>query len=129
MRISDWSSDVCSSDLNGAMLTVSVEDLLAASDAERVQHAAVLRRRLQELREQLGIQFPVYVLVTKADLLSGFEEYFASLNREDLSQVWGFTLPYTRTPEADFDLSEAFHAEYRFLPRRLDESVAEVRSP
>ncbi|MBO9356833.1 type VI secretion system membrane subunit TssM [Bordetella petrii] len=112
--------------INGAMLTVSVEDLLASSDAERVQHAAVLRRRLQELREQLGIQFPVYVLVTKADLLSGFEEYFASFNREDLSQVWGFTLPYTRTQEADFDLYEAFHAEYRLLQRRLDDALPEV---
>src|SRR5690606_31200645 len=112
--------------INGAMLTVSVEDLLAASDAERVQHAAVLRRRLQELREQLGIQFPVYVLVIKADLLSGFEEYFASFNREDLSQVWGFTLPYTRTQEADFDLYEAFHTEYELLKRRLDDALPEV---
>jgi len=112
--------------INGAMLTISVEDLLAASDAERAQHAAVLRRRLQELREQLGIQFPVYVLVTKSDLLSGFEEYFASFSREDLSQVWGFTLPYTRTQEADFDLYEAFHAEYRLLQRRLDDALPEV---
>jgi type VI secretion system protein ImpL len=112
--------------INGAMLTISVEDLLGASDSERVQHAAVLRRRLQELREQLGIQFPVYVLVTKTDLLSGFEEYFASFSRDDLAQVWGFTLPYARTQEADFDLYEAFHAEYRLLQRRLDDALPEV---
>jgi len=112
--------------INGAMLTVSVEDLLASSDAERVQHAAVLRRRLQELREQLGIRFPVYVLVTKADLLSGFEEYFASFSREDLAQVWGFTLPYARSQEPDFDLYQAFHTEYRLLQRRLDDALPEV---
>lgn len=112
--------------INGAMLTISVEDLLGASDSERAQHAAVLRRRLQELREQLGIQFPVYVLVTKTDLLSGFEEYFASFSRDDLSQVWGFTLPYARTQEPDFDLYEAFHAEYRLLQRRLDDALPEV---
>ncbi|ARP87833.1 hypothetical protein CAL13_17645 [Bordetella genomosp. 9] len=112
--------------INGAMLTVSVEDLLGASDAERVQHAAVLRRRLQELREQLGIQFPVYVLVTKTDLLAGFEEYFSSFSREDLAQVWGFTLPYARTQQPDFDLYQAFHAEYRLLQRRLDDALPEV---
>ncbi|RYF40192.1 MAG: type VI secretion system membrane subunit TssM, partial [Comamonadaceae bacterium] len=60
--------------INGAILTISVADLLSANDAERARHAAVLRRRLQDLREQLGIQFPIYVLVTKVDLLSGFEE-------------------------------------------------------
>ncbi|KDC47341.1 type VI secretion system membrane subunit TssM [Bordetella bronchiseptica] len=112
--------------INGAMLTVSIEDLLAVSDAERARHAAVLRRRLQELREQLGIHFPVYVLVTKADLLAGFEQYFASFSREDLEQVWGFTLPYARAQEPDFDLYEAFHAEYRLLQRRLDDALPEV---
>ncbi|HEY9269474.1 type VI secretion system membrane subunit TssM [Achromobacter sp.] len=112
--------------INGAMLTVSVEDLLSASDAERAQHAAVLRRRLQELREQLGIAFPVYVLVTKTDLLSGFEEYFASFTREELAQIWGFTLPYARAQEPDFDLYEAFHEEYALLQRRLDDALPEV---
>ncbi|WP_454688486.1 type VI secretion system membrane subunit TssM [Achromobacter aloeverae] len=112
--------------INGAMLTVSVADLLSASDTERVQHAAVLRRRLQELREQLGIQFPIYVLVTKADLLSGFEEYFGAFSRDDLAQVWGFTLPYAQSQQADFDLYEAFHAEYRLLQRRLDDALPEV---
>ncbi|HCW16435.1 MAG TPA: type VI secretion system membrane subunit TssM, partial [Achromobacter sp.] len=112
--------------INGAMLTVSVEDLLSASDAERAQHAAVLRRRLQELREQLGIAFPVYVLVTKTDLLSGFEEYFASFSRDELAQVWGFTLPYARAQEPGFDLYEAFHEEYALLQRRLDDALPEV---
>ncbi|VFR37023.1 IcmF-related protein [plant metagenome] len=112
--------------INGAILTISLADLLSASDSERVQHAAVLRQRLQELRTQLGIQFPIYVLVTKIDLLSGFEEYFASFSREDLSQVWGFTLPYARSQDPDFDLYTAFHAEYRLLQRRLDEALPDV---
>lgn len=112
--------------INGAILTISVADLLSSSDSERVQQAAVLRKRLQDLRQKLGIQFPIYVLVTKVDLLSGFEEYFASFSRDDLSQVWGFTLPYARTQETDFELYEAFHAEYRLLQRRLDDALPEV---
>ncbi|MEI2415180.1 type VI secretion system membrane subunit TssM [Orrella sp. JC864] len=112
--------------INGAILTISLADLLSASDSERVQHAAVLRQRLQELRQQLGIQFPIYVLVTKVDLLSGFEEYFASFSREDLAQVWGFTLPYAKSLEPDFDLYAAYHAEYRLLQRRLDDALPDV---
>jgi type VI secretion system protein ImpL len=50
------------------IVTVSVADLLTQSgDASREQ-ALNLRKRLTELHEQLGIRFPVYVLVTKADL-------------------------------------------------------------
>src|SRR5690606_8416903 len=96
--------------INGVMLTVSVADLLSATDTERVAHAAVLRRRLQELREELGIQFPVYVLVTKTDLLSGFEEYFATFSRQELDQIWGFTIPYEQAQKPDFKLMSAYDA-------------------
>jgi len=114
--------------VNGVMLTVSVEDLLSASDTEKVQHAAVLRRRLQELREQLGIRFPVYVLVTKADLMSGFNEYFSSCSREALKQVWGFTFPHAKTQEQGFNLHESFNAEYDLLKQRLYAALPDVLS-
>lgn len=79
--------------LNGAILTVSVADLVNRSDAERTALAASLRARLGELRQQLGIRFPVYVFVTKLDLLPGFTEYFQSLTADARTQIWGFTLP------------------------------------
>ena len=56
-------------------------------------HAATLRARLQELHEKLGVRSPVYVLVTKADLLAGFNEIFGALDKEERDQVWGFTFP------------------------------------
>lgn len=112
--------------INGAILTVSVADLLVASDTERVQHAATLRKRLQELRQQLGIQFPIYVLVTKADLLSGFEAYFASLSREELAQVWGFTFPYDKATRNDFNLYDTFQEEFSLLEKRLNAALPQI---
>lgn len=112
--------------VNGVMLTVSIEDLLSSSDTERVQHAAVLRRRLQELREQLGIQFPVYVLVTKSDLMSGFNEYFASCSREALKQVWGFTFPHATLQADGFNFHESFNTEYDLLKQRLYAGLPDV---
>jgi type VI secretion system protein ImpL len=68
--------------INGALVTVSVTDLLSRSPAERAQHAAMVRARVQELQKDLDIRFPVYLLVTKADLLSGFMDYFATLDKD-----------------------------------------------
>ncbi|SDT88509.1 type VI secretion system membrane subunit TssM [Halopseudomonas salegens] len=79
--------------LNGAILTISIQDLLGEDAEGRAQHMKRLRARLNELNSGLGIVLPVYVLVTKADLLGGFNEYFSALNREERAQVWGFTLP------------------------------------
>src|SRR5690606_2107487 len=92
----------------------------------RVQHAAVLRRRLQELREQLGIQFPVYILVTKSDLMSGFNEYFAASNRDALKQVWGFTFPHASLQAEGFNFHESFNAEYDLLKQRLYAGLPDV---
>ncbi|SCU75152.1 conserved membrane hypothetical protein [Cupriavidus necator] len=79
--------------INGALVTISVEDLLRHSKEERVIEAARIRARLAELREELGIRFPVYVLVTKVDQLAGFTDYCQYLTSEGRAQPLGFTFP------------------------------------
>jgi type VI secretion system protein ImpL len=80
--------------INGALLVVDVVQLLQSDAQQRTALAAQLRARLEELRAQLGIRFPVYLLLAKADVLRGFNAYFSSLTSEARSQVWGFTLPW-----------------------------------
>ena len=109
--------------LNGVLLTVSIADLLQMTMQEREVHAATLKARLNELREGLGVQFPVYVLVTKADLLSGFLEYFLNYTREDRAQVWGFTLPYDPKSTEPIAVREAFGVEFDLLYRRLNDGM------
>ena len=74
------------------IVTVSVADLLQQPAAEREAHAAAVRARLQELHEQLGIRFPIYVLVTKGDLLAGFTEFFGDTGQGGARAGWGSTL-------------------------------------
>ncbi|TDV16449.1 type VI secretion system membrane subunit TssM [Paraburkholderia caballeronis] len=115
--------------INGALLVVSVEELLNRSPANRTTLAAAMRARLGELRQQLGVRFPVYVLVTKLDLLPGFAEYFQSLTGEGRSQVLGFTLGYRQDggqdgePEGAQDLRQRCAAETRLLEHRLEEGI------
>lgn len=80
--------------INGALVTVSVSDLLQLSDADRQAQAVAVRNRLQELLGTLDNTFPIYLLITKADLLAGFMEFFADLDREAREQVWGVTFDY-----------------------------------
>ncbi|KVF22134.1 type VI secretion protein VasK [Burkholderia vietnamiensis] len=80
--------------INGALLAVDLDSLVGADEQKRLAEASALRARLGELRSELGIRFPVYVLVTKMDRLTGFAEYFSGLTVESRAQAWGFTLPY-----------------------------------
>ncbi|MBB3281158.1 type VI secretion system membrane subunit TssM [Mitsuaria sp. BK037] len=104
--------------INGALVTVSVTDLLSRSPAERAQHAATVRARVQELQKDLDIRFPVYLLVTKADLLSGFMDYFATVDKDQRAAPWGFTFP-----RASASPLAGFGAEFDTLEQRLQDGL------
>ena len=112
--------------VNGAIITISVSDLLTLSAQQRHQQASALRQRLLELNEQLGIRFPVYVLVTKTDLLQGFTAYFDSFDKAKRDQVWGFTFPWAELKNGNFDLQGGFEQEYALLQQRLDAGLADM---
>jgi type VI secretion system protein ImpL len=83
--------------LNGVLVAISARDLLVQGATSREGHVAAVRRRLEELNRELKVQLPIYLLVTKCDLIAGFSEYFDDLTPEDRAQVWGTTFPYDRT--------------------------------
>jgi type VI secretion system protein ImpL len=107
--------------LNGVILTISASDLLVQGETEREAHIEAARRRLNELNRELSVQLPVYVMVTKCDLVAGFAEYFDDLTQEQRAQVWGVTFPYDLT--ASGEATAAFPAEFEALMTRLNERV------
>jgi type VI secretion system protein ImpL len=107
--------------INGVLLTVNIQDLLQQNPNERKEHAAKLRARMQELAEKLGVRAPVYVLVTKADLIAGFNESFGDLGKEERNQVWGFSFPYA--PQSSDDPLANFGSEFSALEKRLRDRV------
>ncbi len=86
--------------VNGVLVTVSVSDLLTRSLEERARHAATVRARVQELQQDLGIRFPIYLMVTKCDLMAGFMDSFATLDKDQRAAPWGFTFPLQGTGKA-----------------------------
>ncbi|MGV6849067.1 MAG: type VI secretion system membrane subunit TssM [Marinibacterium sp.] len=114
--------------INGAIVAISLSDLSMQDELTQKAHAGAIRRRLHELREKLGVRFPVYVLFTKADLLAGFSEFFEPLGKEDRAQVWGFTLPLLKGRSETSPLAH-FDEEYSALVTRLNQqSVERIQS-
>jgi len=75
--------------LNGVLVAIPAPDVAQATQAERLDHARAIRRRVKELTEKLGLRLPIYVLFTKLDLMAGFTEFFDDLDTERRSQIWG----------------------------------------
>jgi type VI secretion system protein ImpL len=75
--------------LNGVLIAIAAPDLAQATQAERLDHARAIRRRVKELNERLSVRLPIYVLFTKADLMAGFTEFFDDLDADRRAQIWG----------------------------------------
>ncbi|RVV98298.1 type VI secretion system membrane subunit TssM [Mesobaculum littorinae] len=103
--------------INGIILTLSLTDLLTQDPDDRLREVRAVRQRLAEIEESLGARIPVYVVLTKADKLNGFAQFFEELGGQSREQVWGMTFDWDKT--APGTLPESFSREYRALQDRL----------
>ncbi|MCU1758122.1 type VI secretion system membrane subunit TssM [Pseudomonas sp. 14P_8.1_Bac3] len=105
--------------LNGVLVTLSVETLLGATPDALKALACQVRGRLQDVHQQLHVDVPVYLVLSKADKLLGFDEFFDQLTREESDQVLGTSF---RIEQSGTDAT-LLRAEFEALLRRLDSQV------
>jgi IcmF-related N-terminal domain len=80
--------------VNGLLLTIPVESLIQDSPEEMERKAGKIARQLEVIQRELDVRFPVFVLVTKCDLINGFREYFESLDDPRAQQqMFGWSNP------------------------------------
>lgn len=106
--------------INGVILAFSVEDIMQASQEDLARHSEIVRARLAEVHEKLRIDFPVYVLFTKCDLISGFREYFSSFSLSRRKNVWGVTF---QTKDRKAQTHEQVPEEFDQLVSRLSDEI------
>jgi type VI secretion system protein ImpL len=118
--------------INGILATISATDLATGNPADAVALAREVRGRVDELHERLGVVAPVYLVITKCDLLPGFVEMFADLSEDQLGQIWGFTLPVRSQRNLSGQCANHFDEllsllEKRTLRRLIEEPRLEAR--
>ncbi|MGE9551464.1 type VI secretion system membrane subunit TssM [Erwinia amylovora] len=111
--------------INGAIITVSSADIIGKTKVELVELSSDIRSRLNELRDILAGQFPIYFVVTKMDLFKGFETYFRSLTSEEREQIWGTTFHYKNKKLSSADeLQKHIENELVLLFNRIDGNMS-----
>ena len=94
--------------INGVVVAIGVDELIGSDCAGIDAHARAVRRRLVELRRSLEVAVPVYLLLTKSDLIAGFTEYFDDLDVEGRRAVLGSTLTFADGKANADTLARAF---------------------
>jgi type VI secretion system protein ImpL len=104
--------------INGIIVAISLEDVLTLDTAQRELQGRAIQQRIAELSTTLGLRFPVYVMLTKADRVAGFTEFFGDLPRAARDQVWGMTFA-----AEEANALARFAPEYDALVGRLNEEM------
>lgn len=110
--------------INGALITLSIGDLLERDPQAQKEEIRIIRQRLAELDQQLQVRVPVYLVLTKADLLTGFVDFFDGFGKSDREQVWGMTFDLEKSEKAS-DLPDTFAMEFALLQERVNSLLLE----
>lgn len=102
--------------INGVLVVIPCTSLLEDTPEEQERKATNIRQKLLHVQRTLQIRFPVFILVTKADRVLGFSEFFLKLDPVDQQQLVGWSNP--EGPSKPFN-PEAFDPVYDEITTRL----------
>ncbi|WP_394842738.1 type VI secretion system membrane subunit TssM [Pendulispora brunnea] len=103
--------------INGLIVAISLADLAVSHDQGIDDVARRIRARVDEIATRIQMMVPIYVVLTKCDLVQGFVEFWDDLRKSERGQIWGmsFALNTTDDPRGAFerefaDLVKTLHA-------------------
>lgn len=117
--------------IDGVVLTIPVTELVgdqAVSPAIITQRASHIFDKLWLIQKWLGLSFPVYVVVTKCDLLPGFKSLARQLPAHYRGEMFGWSSPFNL--DAAFDhgwVDQGFEELAHQLNRLQSEVLVERR--
>lgn len=80
--------------INGMLLVIPAESLIRDSAEDLERKGGKIAQQLDSIQRTLGVRFPVFVLITKCDLINGFREFFDEIADPALQhQILGWSNP------------------------------------
>lgn len=100
--------------INGVCVVVGADTLKTEGQDEIYKKAQQVRKRINQLIRVIGENFPVYVMVTKMDMVYGFMSFFSFLDEELQVEAMGFA-----NDELDKSYKESFEAGFNDVLERI----------
>lgn len=104
--------------INGMVLVIPADSLIKDTADEIERKGAKIAQQLDQIQRTMGVRFPVFVMITKCDLVNGFREFFDGVTDPQMQhQIMGWSNPAP--------LDEPFDPE--MVDRHLETVQARIR--
>ena len=83
--------------INGLLLIIPTDALIKDTEARMNEKAGKIAAQFELIQRTLDIRFPVFVMITKCDMMSGFREFFDDFaDAASVNQMLGWSNPDDR---------------------------------
>jgi type VI secretion system protein ImpL len=115
--------------VNGILVAISLPELEQYKAESFATYARQIRERIHEIEQAFGLRVPIYLVVTKMDLLGGFAQFFEDFSGDEQGAVWGATLSHDQGDGANLEqiVGEQFDLLYRGLAQLGEDKLAHNR--
>jgi type VI secretion system protein ImpL len=107
--------------ISGLLVSFSMSDLMTMNEYELSQLTFQLKRRIAEVNDYFNTRFPVYIILTKSDMLAGFTQFYEPLSHKEREQTLGITFG------KDVSLAEQVTQHFGFQFEQLHAAQARRR--
>jgi len=114
--------------LDGLVVAVPADDLLSKDDEALREHAANAREVVDLIHAELRFRLPVYLLVTKCDLVEGFVDFFKGLPAKRRHEILGWSNEEPSRPDVPGLIESGFTTVQRRLETYRLEMLGRVAS-
>ncbi|MDR0624915.1 MAG: hypothetical protein LBF72_00450 [Holosporales bacterium] len=101
--------------IDSIVLTISAEDLYGKNripQRECVDRARYIAKKLSAMQNVLGLRIPVYVVISKTDVIPGFKDFCKNIPASAKNQMFGWANPYKM--------------DAAYLPQWVDEALEQI---
>lgn len=108
--------------INGVLLVIPADSLIKDTADQIEQKASKIARQFDVIQRTLDVRFPVFVVVTKSDLINGFRDFFDNLQDPQLQHQmlgWSNPAPLDEPYNPDFVDQHLKAIQGRLFRRRL----------
>ena len=84
--------------IDGIILTIPATEFLGKNAIEReemIDRAKFMAQKIQASQHSLGLQLPLYLIISKSDTIPGFKSFCQDIPRENSGNILGWSNPYS----------------------------------
>ncbi len=79
--------------VSGLLVSFSMSDLMTLSEYDLNQQIMQMKQRIAEVNDFFSTKFPIYIIITKSDMVAGFSQFYETFSHKEREQTFGITPP------------------------------------